>query len=346
MKSLLRLLGIACVMMVGVTAMSQEAPQGKMRIGLGDVKVLPSLKQTLAANGQLDQVNRLAETVEAQLMDALQNTRKFEIVARHDLDQLIKEQGLPAGAITDPSDPKSALAGKIKGVEYLVLPTIDDFVDVEQSTASQEMQMAMSRRVVRMSAVIRIYNSSTGVLLESMSVPVQVENTGATRMTPGDAVKNPKAQDDSVYVDLINQLSMRCAQRITDILFPARIVAVTGDSVTINRGAGTMINRNEVWEVFATGKDLRDPDTGEVLGKEETKMGEIVIVDVLPKASRAQIAGENRGIAPGQIARQKLQMPQMPPGPAMPQVPPVPQAPQGLPQAPQVPGNEVPAPAR
>ena len=202
-----------------------------MRIGLGAVKVLPSLKQSLAANGQLDLVNRASETIEAQMMDALQNTRKFEIVARHDLDELIKEQGLPAGAITDPTDPKSAMAARIKGVEYLVLTTIDDFVDVEQSTASQEMQMAVSRRTLRMSAVVRIYNSSTGVLLESMSVPVQVENGGATRMTPGDAVKNPRAQDDSAYVELVNQLSMRRAQRITDILFPAKIVTVTGDAV-------------------------------------------------------------------------------------------------------------------
>lgn len=310
MRSLLKLLGIACVMMIGVAAWGEDAPQGKMRIGLGAVKVLPSLKQSLTANGQLDLVNRASETIEAQMMDALQNTRKFEIIARHDLDELIKEQGLPPGAVTDASDSKSAIAGRIKGVEYLILTTIDDFVDVEQSTASQEMQMAMSRRTVRMSAVVRIYNSSTGVLVESMSVPVQVEGGGTTRITPGDAMRNPKAQDDSVYVELVNQLSTRCAQRITDILFPAKVVTVTGDSVVINRGAGTMINRSEVWEVFATGKELRDPDTSEVLGKEETKMGEIVIMDVLPKASRAQIVGENRGVAPGQIARQKLQMPQ------------------------------------
>ncbi len=323
MKSFLRLLCVAFGMMIGVAAMAQDAPQGKMRIGLGAVKVLPSLKQSLAANGQLDLVNRASETVEAQMMDALQNTRKFEIVARHDLDELIKEQGLPAGAITDPTDPKSAMAARIKGVEYLVLTTIDDFVDVEQSTASQEMQMAVSRRTLRISAIVRIYNSSTGVLLESMSVPVQIDNNGASRMTPGDAVRNPRAQDDSAYVELVNQLSTRCAQRITDILFPAKIVAVTGDAVTINRGAGTMINRGEVWEVYATGKELRDPDTAEVLGKEEMKMGEIVINDVLPKASRAQIVGENRGIASGQIARQKLQMPQQ-----MPQnTPPPPPAP-------------------
>jgi hypothetical protein len=50
-----------------------------------------------------------------------------------------------------------------------------------------------------------------------------------------------------------------------------------------------------------------------VLGKEEIKIGEVIIVDVTPKFSKAQVYGENRGIAPGMILRQKLQMP-VPPG--------------------------------
>lgn len=287
----------------------EEAPQGKMRIGLGAVKVLPSLTAQLTKSDQLNLVNRAAETIEGQMADALQNTRKFEIVARQDLDELLKEQGFQGGIIIDATDPKAAVAARVKGVEYLVLTTIDDFVDVEQSTYSQEMQMAVSRRTLRMSAIVRIYNSSTGVLLESMSVPVQTEGGGATRVTAGDRMKNDKAEDNSVYVDLINQLSMRCAQRVTDILYPAKIVAITGSFITLNRGAGTAINRGELWEVFAAGNELRDPDTGELLGKEEMKVGEIVISEVLPKSSRAQIYGENRGIAPGQVARPKLPEP-------------------------------------
>ena len=116
---MMKLLCVACMMMVGAAAMAQEAPQGKMRIGLGAVKVLPSLKEQLTKNGQLDLVNRASETIEGQMTDALQNTRKFEIVARQDLSELLKEQGLPAGVVTDASDPKAAVAARIKGVEYL-----------------------------------------------------------------------------------------------------------------------------------------------------------------------------------------------------------------------------------
>ena len=157
-----------------------------------------------------------------------------------------------------------------------------------------------------MSSIVKIYNTTTGVLLESMSIPSLIENSGATRVTASDAVKNAKAQDDSAYTELVNQLAQRVAMRVTDIIFPGKIIAVTGGDGDAQprrrhldqpgRAVGSLRHRHE----------LKDPDTGEVLGKEEVKLGELVISEVLPKFSKAQIYGENRGIAPGMIVRQKL----------------------------------------
>lgn len=281
--------------------------QGKIRLGIGTVKVLPALNKTLAGSDQGLAVERACETIEGQLMDALQNTRKFEIVARQDLTDLLKEQQLTPGVIIDNTDPKAAVPAKIKGLQYLVMVTIDDFVDTEQSVTSPDMGFGVSRRNMRMSAVVRVYNTSTGVLLESMIVPVQTDAAGAARMAEGVSVKNPKAVDDSIYVGLVNQLSRAVAQRVVDAIFPAKVIAVTGDFVTLNRGAGTMIDRNQLWEVFSVGQELKDPDTGEVLGKEEMKIAEIVISDVLPKFSKGQVYGENRGITTGMVVRPKLQ---------------------------------------
>ena len=321
MKTIIAMIVAVGLLLTGGAVFAQEAgqpdaPQGKLRIGIGVVKILPSLKDQLHKNDQGPAVSRAIETIDGQLMDALQNTRKFEIIARSDLDVLMREQGLPAGAIIDPNDAKAAAPGKIKGIQFLILPTIDDFVDTAQSSYSQEMGMAVSRRTIRLSAVVRIYNSTTGVLFESMSVPVQIENAGVTRVTPGTNSPNPKATDDSVYVELINQLATRIGQRVTDTLYPAKVLAVTGDQVTLNRGAGTAINRGEVWDVYAQGTSLKDPDTGEVLGREEVHVGQVLISQILPKYSLAQIVGENRGVTTGMVLRQRLQMPQEPGQPA------------------------------
>lgn len=292
------------------TAIPQQA--GKTRIGIGEVKVLAGLEQQLSTANQLPLIRRAAESVEAQLMNSLQSTRKFEIVARGDLEDLLREQRLKSGLIIDAADPKAATPGKIKGIEYLVLTTIDDFVDTDQSNFSQEMGIAVSKRTMRMSAVIRIYNTTTGILFESMAVPVQLEAIGTARAAIGDQNKNPKAVDDSAYVELISQLAGRISQKIVDAIYPAKVIALTGDFVTINRSAGTGVNPNELWEVFSSGKELKDPDTGEILGREEMKVGEIVITEVLPKFSKARMIGDNRGIAVGDVVRQKMQVASQP----------------------------------
>ena len=59
---------------------------------------------------------------------------------------------------------------------------------------------------------------------------------------------------------------------------------------------------DQVWRVFAVGKELIDPDTKEVLGKEEVEIGKVRVTDVLPKFSKASIV-EDRGIAEGALLR-------------------------------------------
>lgn len=307
----LKLLLASLLVMCTTFAFAQDVPQGKTRLAIGPVKILPGLYQLLKQNGQEPQIRRLAESIDSQLADALQNTRKFELVARSDLDEIQREQRL--------ADPATRPA-PVPNADNLVLITIDDFVDQEQTTTSPQMNMVVGERRLRLSAIVKIYNARTAILLESMAIPVQSVGNGVVRMTPGDGNKNAKAVDDSAYVELVNQMSQRVAQRITDTIYPAKVVAIIGDNISINRGSGTMVDRGQVWEVFAIGRELKDPDTGEAIGREETKMGEVVITEVEPRLSKAHAYGENRGIAPGNVARIKLQV-QQPAAPASQSVP-------------------------
>ena len=70
----------------------------------------------------------------------------------------------------------------------------------------------------------------------------------------------------------------------------------------VNRGEGSGVAADQVWRVFAVGKELVDPDTQEFLGKEEVEIGRVRITDAMPKFSKASIL-EDRGIAEGAILR-------------------------------------------
>ena len=63
--------------------------------------------------------------------------------------------------------------------------------------------------------------------------------------------------------------------------------------VSLNRGEGAGIAVGDVYDVFAEGEALVDPDTGEVLGSNEVKVARVEVAQVLPKFSKARlVAGE------------------------------------------------------
>jgi hypothetical protein len=102
---------------------------------------------------------------------------------------------------------------------------------------------------------------------------------------------------------IADKMAGKVAQRITDTIFPAKVLVVRDRVVTLNRGEGTDIAVGEVWEAFAQGEALIDPDTGENLGSEEVAVGFVRVISVAPKFSRAEVCGIDRGIAKGCILR-------------------------------------------
>ena len=69
-----------------------------------------------------------------------------------------------------------------------------------------------------------------------------------------------------------------------------------------NRGDGTDIAVGQVWNVYAQGKELIDPDTGASLGREELRVGQVRIRRITPKFSIADVL-EDTGIDQGAILR-------------------------------------------
>jgi hypothetical protein len=99
-------------------------------------------------------------------------------------------------------------------------------------------------------------------------------------------------------------MAERVALRVLDVLYPAKVIAKTGDQVTINRGDGGGVEAGQTWNVYALGEEMIDPDTGISLGREEVKIGSEKITDVQPLFSRARVVEDN-GIDKLQVLRRE-----------------------------------------
>jgi len=84
------------------------------------------------------------------------------------------------------------------------------------------------------------------------------------------------------------------------VVFPAKILIKRDTIVTINRGEGGGMAEGDVFNVFAQGEELKDPDTGEVLGREEVKVGKVKITQVGAKTTQAEIL-EDTGVDKGAV---------------------------------------------
>src|SRR5437016_224193 len=121
------ILAATLVLAFSLPVMAQDQPQGKASLGIGAVKTTESTMQAAQRAGTLLSLNRVIQAMDGQLMDRLQNTRKFTLVSRSDLPDLLKEQNLAASGNIDKDDAAAAQAFKLAGCKYLVIATIDNF---------------------------------------------------------------------------------------------------------------------------------------------------------------------------------------------------------------------------
>lgn len=284
----------------GASAQDQK-PQLKT-LGVLDVSAAKSLKATADKTHQTDALNRLTESLNEQLLVAFHNTKKFEVVSRGpDMANLIKESNLPKGLILD--DDGRGLGGKIKGLDNALSVVVTDFADQQEGVNIEGLGQRVGRRSVQATAIFKIYDATTGALVQAVRVPVIQDSKGVKRVVRnGD---NNGAPDDAIVGAVAEELATRGATQVLTILYPVRVIDVDNDEVTLNRGEGTEVAQGQSWDVFAVGEWLVDPDTGAKLRRKEVRVGEIVVTAIQPTTSVAKIVGENRGIAAGAVARPK-----------------------------------------
>jgi curli biogenesis system outer membrane secretion channel CsgG len=282
-------------------AAAEPATPSRIAVGVPAVQALPAVVEKVAGYGQQNELAQIVEGLDAKLSDALQNTRKFEVRAHGDLAKILKEQGDQDSGNYDLTDPKRAKPFKLAGIPYLTVVQIDDFQDQVQTANFEGVGQKATRRQIRLSAVCRIYDVTKGTLLESARLT----------LTDFDFKNNPQYVVDQKGGDLTeavinviaDRMANRIAQRVTDVIFPAKVLVVRDGVVTLNRGEGTEIAVGEIWEAFAQGEELIDPDTGESLGSEEVAIGFVRVISVAPKFSRAEVCGVDRGVAKNTILR-------------------------------------------
>src|SRR6266567_296747 len=138
----------------------------KKRLCIGPIVAIKTAAQKASKDGQADTLQQTLETLDTTLIDQVNASRKFEVVARKDaLKSILNEQEFGASGNVDPAT--AAQAFKLAGAQYLVLTTATDFVMGNEAIKFEGIGAAASREAVRINCSIQIYDTTTGKLIES-----------------------------------------------------------------------------------------------------------------------------------------------------------------------------------
>jgi hypothetical protein len=153
-----------------------------------------------------------------------------------------------------------------------------------------------TKRRFQFSAQAKVYDASTGELLDAPNF--QIEKTD-TIITDGTQVSDAK-RNDELMPATARAMAEKIAFRVIDVTFPAKVIDVEEKVVTINRGDGTGINVGEVWAVFGPSKNITDPDTGTVIKRKGRLVGKVKITSVDADSSQGDVVEDN-GVVVGSI---------------------------------------------
>jgi len=180
---------------------------------------------------------------------------------------------------------------------------VDDFQDYVEKATFEGTGNTATKRVFRFSVIGKIYDSSTGKLLESANFQTGSDKFKQIQQERHYSVKDGELSDE-LMVAVSRDMAEKIANHIADVIFPAKILIKRDNQITINRGEGGGVAVGDTFGVFALGEEMIDPDTKESLGREEVKVGKVKITEVDAKFSKADIL-EDTGIDKGAILRKQ-----------------------------------------
>ena len=272
--------------------LGRQADSRPDSLAVTPVEVAPAVAAAAAANQNAESLARFDALLEDRLGAALAGTRKFTLVARSRLGTVLGEQAFAASGFVNPRDPAAAQAMKVAGVRWLAVPRIIDFEDIVRERRFEGIDRVVSRRTIRAAVTVEVLDSTTGVVGETATLTLESIDTADE-----DVRARPKGGDPTsgLIESLSSDFAAQLACRLLDVAYPATILSVNGDTVTINRGDGGCLEVGQQWIASQRGAALVDPDTGENLGYDERDSGAIEVTRIEPRLARGRIIAGSIG---------------------------------------------------
>jgi curli biogenesis system outer membrane secretion channel CsgG len=273
----------------------------------------PGLKKRIAVMTFEDKSGngQIGSGMADKLTTALVKSGKYIVLERQEIQKVLEEQALgQGGAVTEAS---AAKAGKVLGVELLVMGSVTEFGQKESSVGGSAPDMPLpgpslpfhlggggGARVTTVTARVgidlHIVNATTGEILAAENVSEEESKSGLSLSNSEFSFSNNPEFDNTLAGKATHRIIIKVVDLISKSMGKVRwcgkIIKVNGDNtVYIKPGTEGGVKNGDIFIVYSLGEEIIDPDTNLPLSTEETKAGTIEVIDAKDKLAKGKITG-------------------------------------------------------
>ena len=240
-----------------------------------------------------------------KLIHELHKSKRFIVIERRNINEILRELEFQSSDYV--SKAASEKIGNLLGVEIIVTGTFDQSdsgikywtdknkewnlenqdlrLKLEQFGTTREGREAAAQttrqyRMKRMQDMRDTYDEAP----PPRSLYLRVYEVGTSRVV------------ESVHVDgrtekeLLKKAVRKLSRSIEQIPWTGKIADVEAGTVYINAGRNLGVRKGDEFIVFSLGKEITDPESGNVIGYQEEPIGSIIVEAIQDKISKAKIA--------------------------------------------------------
>ena len=282
---------------------TQATAEGIFTQPLPDIK---GPKRTVAV-GKFDAIGAFTENygdwdigggLAAMLTSALVESGRFIVLERAELGQVINEQELKAGGVTNPDT--GPQLGKVTGVQLLVYGAVTEFGAEDEgggisiggsggglgNLLSGALSSQSSSGKVAMD--VRVVDTTTGEIIEVHRVSEKVSSSGfdlslGYRGISLGGNKFWKTPLGEATRSAINRTVRHIAVDAQGRPWTGQVIEFDGNELYINAGQRAGLNAGDMFMIERVVKTFTDPSSGQVLGTRRKELGVLQLTGVEQK---------------------------------------------------------------
>jgi curli biogenesis system outer membrane secretion channel CsgG len=248
----------------------------------------------------------LGEGFTEMLITELLKTKRYILVERTAIQEIIKEQSLgQSGLVRQETAPRT---GGLAGAQFLIKGAVTEFKYAASGGGAGLMfkgfNIDSETKSAHVGVDVRIIDARTGQIVTSHRAQAKADASGFKlgysesdfRIGGGKFENTPLGVATRAA---IHDAVMFIIRESGQFQWYGKIIKVVGNTAYINRGSNNGLKMGQVLRVFSQGEALIDPETGLNLGADEEYVGDLSLTDVKNKYS----IGELRSNASGRIKR-------------------------------------------